>query len=86
MSTNPISTYHSNSNLGKDKDFMYDELQLQQEMMGENARLQAQLAEAENQTEDLERENRRVRDAMMNMAGSVGEQGFKFYGMYANTF
>ena len=32
---------------------MYDELQLQQEMMGENARLQAQLAEAENQTEDL---------------------------------
>ena len=64
---------------------MYDELQLQQEMMGENARLQAQLVEAENQTEDLERENRRVRDAMMNMAVSVGEQGFKFYCMNANA-
>jgi predicted RNase H-like nuclease (RuvC/YqgF family) len=67
--------------VGKPKDFKYPDLVLEQEMMGDNARLQAQLSEAENQIEDLERENMRVRDAMMNMAGSIGEQGFRFYGM-----
>ena len=48
--------------------------------MGESTRL----VQAENQTEDLECDNQRVHDPMMNIAGSVGEQGFKLQGMYAN--
>ena len=66
---------------GKPPDFMYPELELEQEMLGENARLQSQLLEAEDQISALELENTRVRKAMKNQAGNIGEQGFKFQGM-----
>ena len=66
---------------GKPPDFMYPEFELEQEMLGENARLQSQLLEAEDQISALELENTRVRKAMKNQAGNIGEQGFKFQGM-----
>ena len=66
---------------GKPADFMYPEIELEQEMYGENARLQSQLIEAESQISALELENTRVRKAMKNQAGMIGEQGFKFQGM-----
>ena len=66
---------------GKSADFSYPELELEQEMLGENSRLQSQLLEAEDQISALEIENTRVRKAMKNQAGLIGEQGFKFLGM-----
>ena len=66
---------------GKPSHFMYPEVELEQEMYGENARLQSQLLEAEDQIGTLELENTRVRKAMKNQAGVIGEQGFKFQGM-----
>ena len=66
---------------GRPADFMYPEFELEQEMLGENARLQSQLLEAEDQISALELENTRVRKAMKNQAGNIGEQGFKFQGM-----
>jgi hypothetical protein len=66
---------------GKPANFMYPEVELEQEMYGENARLQSQLLEAEDQIGTLELENTRVRKAMKNQAGMIGEQGFKFQGM-----
>ena len=70
---------------GKPADFMYPEYELEREMMGENARLQSQLLEAEDQISALELENTRVRKAMKNQAGLIGEQGFKFQGMDAES-
>lgn len=66
---------------GRPANFMYPEYELEQEMYGENARLQSQLLEAESQISALELENTRVRKAMKNQAGMIGEQGFKFQGM-----
>lgn len=66
---------------GRPANFMYPEDELEQEMYGENARLQSQLLEAEDQIGALELENTRVRKAMKNQAGLIGEQGFKFQGM-----
>ena len=66
---------------GKPSNFMYPEVELEQEMYGENARLQSQLLEAEDQIGTLELENTRVRKAMKNQAGVIGEQGFRFQGM-----
>lgn len=66
---------------GKPANFMYPEDELEQEMYGENARLQSQLLEAEDQISALELDNTRVRKAMKNQAGLIGEQGFKFQGM-----
>ena len=66
---------------GKPSNFMYPEVEVEQEMYGENARLQSQLLEAEDQIGTLELENTRVRKAMKNQAGVIGEQGFKFQGM-----
>ena len=66
---------------GKPANFMYPEDELEQEMYGENARLQSQLLEAEDQISALELDNTRVRKAMKNQAGMIGEQGFKFQGM-----
>lgn len=43
-----------------------------------------QLAELEEQVSALERETIRLRKALKNQAGAVGEQGFKYAGMSAD--
>lgn len=69
---------------GKPKDFMYPEYQVHEEMLGENALLQAQIRELEDQIDSLESETIRLRRALKNQAGLVGEQGFKYQGMTAD--
>ena len=69
---------------GKPKDFMYPEYQVHEEMLGENAHLKAQIHELEEQIDSLEGETIRLRRALKNQAGLVGEQGFKYQGMTAD--
>lgn len=64
-------------------DFVFDEAELRREMLGENAGLRAQVLELEAQIEALEAEAVRVRRALKNQAGALGEQGFRFAGMDA---
>ncbi|CAM9286438.1 unnamed protein product, partial [Ectocarpus fasciculatus] len=66
---------------GVDPDFYYPERELREEMLGENARLKSQVNELEEQIAALESDSIRLRKALKNQAGSVGEQGFKFQGM-----
>jgi chromosome segregation ATPase len=68
---------------GKPEDFMYDEYQLHEEMKSDNARINSQNLELENQITSLEEDNTRLRKALKNQAGSIGENGFKYSGMDA---
>jgi centrosomal protein CEP290 len=69
---------------GKSSDFMYDEYELKMDMLGDNAKLQAQVTELEDQVESLEEATIRLRQALKNQAGAVGEQGFKYAGLTAD--
>ena len=68
---------------GKDSEFMYPEYELQEELKGEKAMLKAQVAEMDEQINSLEEESVRLRKALKNQAGVIGEKGFKYAGMTA---
>lgn len=68
---------------GKPADFMYEEYALQEEMLGDNARLKAQNLVLEEQLGSLEEENIKLRMALKNQAGSFSAEGFKYAGMTA---
>jgi hypothetical protein len=68
---------------GKSADFKYDTRELREEVLGDNARLRAQVLELEEQVESLEAETIRVRRALKNQAGVLGAAGFKYAGMDA---
>ena len=53
-------------------------------MLGENAKLKAQMNQLEDQVDSLEAETVRLRKALKNQVGAIGEQGFKFQGMTAD--
>ena len=71
---------------GKPANFMYPEVELEQEMYGENARLQSQLLEAEDQIGTLELENTRVRKAMKNQAGLIGGSSSKAWAVISSCW
>jgi hypothetical protein len=62
---------------GKDPDFMYPEYVLQEDMLSEKARLSAQVKELDEQVSNLETENIRLRKALKNQAGSLGEKSLE---------
>ena len=66
---------------GKPADFMYPQYELEDEIVGDYARMKAQINELEEQIGALETDNTRLRKALKNQAGSIGEQGFKYAGM-----
>jgi hypothetical protein len=66
---------------GYDPDFSYPEYELREEMLGENARQRSQINELEEQIGSLENDCIRLRKALKNQAGAIGEQGFKYQGM-----
>ena len=66
------------------EDFVLEEEELRKEMLGETAALRSQVLEMETQIEALEAETVRVRRALKNQAGALGEQGFRFAGMDAD--
>lgn len=66
---------------GKPSDFMYPQYELEDEIVGDYARMKAQINELEEQIGALETDNTRLRKTLKNQAGSIGEQGFKYAGM-----
>jgi len=66
---------------GRDPDFEYPELELKQEMKSENGKLRLQVSEMEEQIDHLEADCIRLRKALKNQIGAVGEEGFKYAGM-----
>ena len=68
----------------KEEENPLDNPDLKLEVLGDNARLRAMLQEQELQIEALEADAVRVRRALQNQAGSIGEQGFRFGGMDAD--
>jgi len=66
---------------GKPADFMYPQYELEDEIVGDYARMKAQINELEEQIGALETDNTRLRKTLKNQAGSIGEQGFKYAGM-----
>ncbi len=66
---------------GKPADFMYPEFDLQEEVSGENAKLNAIVSNLEEQILSLEKENSDLRKTIRKNAGSIGEQGFKYANM-----
>jgi outer membrane murein-binding lipoprotein Lpp len=68
---------------GKDPNFNYPEYELQEELASEKAKLKGQVAELEEQVNSLEEDCVRLRKALKNQAGVVGEKGFKYAGMTA---
>ena len=69
------------SECGKPADFMYPEFDLQEEVSGENAKLNAIVSNLEEQILSLEKENSDLRKTIRKNAGSIGEQGFKYANM-----
>lgn len=59
---------------GKDPSFMYSEFQLKEEMLNDKVKLSAQVKELEAQVDSLESDNIRLRKALKDNAGSLGEK------------
>jgi chromosome segregation ATPase len=70
--------------VGKPDNFFYDELELHNEVQALHVSLQAQVRELEQQLNNLESENSKLRRSLRENAGSYSADGFKFAGLDAD--
>ena len=68
---------------GKPADFDYDIGELKAELLGDNAKLKAQVIQLEDQVDNLEEVAINLRKTLKNQAGAITSDGFKYQGLSA---